>query len=320
MSLLHLVGVLFLYFLDALLIFIGSTFAEDDDDDNWLQEFNDDTASAAISETKAVDPKAPLRKRKSEIMGVIKGYADELQKKRKVNTTSSSDDESNRKLFSQFREISLVFDISGCRYAEVEAENRRIRLGFFDPVMDAFNTGDFEAMSDFMRKSIRDDCIFRAPYIKTDMRGLIPLLAFFGLLHEAYPDAMVKVLERRIWAAQKASVKANDLSSVTSDSSDSMATRDPLADAVQRVDYVYKLVGTRISSRPLPSVYNKMIEKLRGRTSLTQEEISCAINGMLSGDAVSEGECAYIIETGLSFDSNNMIVEWTYEILAADTP
>ena len=263
-------------------------------EDDWLQEFNDDTSSAVISETKSVDPKAPLRKRKSEIMGVIKGYADELQKKRKLNATSS-DDDSN----------------------QVEAENRRIRLGFFDPVMEAFNTGDFEAMSDIMRKTIRDDCIFRAPYIKTDMRGLIPLLAFFGLLHEAYPDAMVKVLERRIWATQKTSVKANDTSSIASDSSDSTQSKDPLADAVQRVDYVYKLVGTRISSRPLPSVYNKMIEKLRGRTSLTQEEISCAINGMLSGDTVSEGECAYIIETGLSFDSNNMIVEWTYEILAA---
>ena len=66
------------------------------EDDDWLQEFNDDTASAVISETKPVDSKAPLRKRKSEIMGVIKGYADELQKKRKLNTTSS-DDDSNRK-------------------------------------------------------------------------------------------------------------------------------------------------------------------------------------------------------------------------------
>lgn len=52
-----------------------------------------------VSETKPYDPKAPQRKRKSEIMGVIKGYADELQKKRKLNTASSSEDESNRKFF-----------------------------------------------------------------------------------------------------------------------------------------------------------------------------------------------------------------------------
>lgn len=98
-NLLHLVGFLILQFVGRSLIFWTSfTRLPDVEDDDWLQEFNDDTASAVISETKPVDSKAPLRKRKSEIMGVIKGYADELQKKRKLNTTSS-DDDSNRKSY-----------------------------------------------------------------------------------------------------------------------------------------------------------------------------------------------------------------------------
>lgn len=217
---------------------------------------------------------------------------------------------------------------------ELEAENRKIRLEFFDPIMNAFNTGDFDVMAAIMRNSVRDDCLFRAQYIKSGLRGLIPLLVFFGLLHEAYPDAMVKILERRISSTKKPAVALsntasmptpsaesnNDESNIISSSSAESSLPLQITESLQRVDYVYKLVGTSISSRPLPAIYNKAIEKLKDRTSLTQEDISVAISGLLAGgDGAHEGECAYIVETGLSFDCNNKIVEWTYEVLAADT-
>ncbi len=45
-----------------------------------------------------VDSNGPAKKRKSEIIGVIKGYANELQKKRKLNS-KPNDDEIDRKSF-----------------------------------------------------------------------------------------------------------------------------------------------------------------------------------------------------------------------------
>lgn len=187
----------------------------------------------------------------------------------------------------------------------LDADNTKKRLEIFDPIMEAFNTGDFDLMSSIMKEHCRRDCEFKAAYIKPGLKGAVPLMVFFGLLHEAYPDAMVKILDRRISSTKKPLSKLFD------------SAADEI---VQRVDYVYKIVGTRISTRPLPSVYNKVIDGLMAKENLTQDEVSCAISGLLTSNnsASSDGECSYIVETGLSFDQYNKIIEWTYEILAFD--
>lgn len=63
-----------------------------------------------------------------------------------------------------------------------------------------------------------------------------------------------------------------------------------------------------------------MIEGLKDRgEDLTQEEITCAISGLLNTDtSATENECAFIVETALAFDCNNKIIKWSYEVLAAD--
>jgi len=217
---------------------------------------------------------------------VLKVYADEMQKKR-------------MKLLGSEEPVDVD---------PVEQECQQKRLEIFDPIMDAFNTGDFQLMSDLMRENCRNDVELSATSIRGKLCGIVPLLVFFGLLHETYPDAMVKILERRLCSTKKPVGKSPHLKS-------------PLdADVVQCVDYVYKLVGTSISTRPIHKVFNKVIEGLKDRgEDLTQEEITSAISGLLNTDtSATENECAFIVETELAFDHNNKIIKWSYEVLAAD--
>lgn len=193
-------------------------------------------------------------------------------------------------------------------FSAVKLESQRKRLEIFDPIMESFNTGDFQSMSDLMRENCRFDVELSATSIRGKLCGIVPLLVFFGLLHETYPDAMVKILERRLCSTKKPVGKLQQVKS-------------PLdADVVQCVDYVYKLVGTSISTRPIHKVFNSVIEGLKDRgEDLTQEEITCAISGLLNTDtSATENECAFIVQTELAFDRNNKIIKWSYEVLAAD--
>jgi hypothetical protein len=225
-------------------------------------------------------------KRKCEILSVLRVYADELQKKR---------------LKTMIMEEHVDVD-------PIELENQRKRLEIFDPIMDAFNTGDFQLMSDLMREHCREDVELSASSLRGNLRGIVPLLVFFGLLHETFPDAMVKILERRLCSTKKPVGKfKSDLSLLD-------------CDVVQSVDYVYKLVGTSISIRPIHKVFNKVMEGLKSTNEeITQDDITCAISGLLNTDtSATENECSFIVETELAFDRNNKIIKWSYVVLAAD--
>lgn len=131
---------------------------------------------------------------------MLKVYADEMQKKRLKLLGSEDSIDVDRKLFIREHCRSLI--IVSCPVA-IELESRHRRLGIFDPIMDAFNTGDFQLMSDFMRENCRSDVELSATSIRGKLCGIVPLLVFFGLLHETYPDAMVKILERRLCSTKK---------------------------------------------------------------------------------------------------------------------
>lgn len=234
----------------------------------------------------------PLPKASEEVVGVISAYTNALQNKRKreepIPIEVNEDNSSTEGLPS-----APVLSEEEC-YAQ---EQKRIRLEVFDPIMDAFNTGDFDSMTKLVRNSCNEDVKLKLPTTTSARyQGVTPILIFWGLLHETYPDAMTKILEKRI-------------SSSTS-----------ITCPIQSAEYVYKFHGTRITTKPVLESFAAIMESI-GEKELTHDEIVSAVAKQMTSippQAYEENECSFIAETVLTFDAENKITEWAYDILAAD--
>ena len=221
--------------------------------------------------TTAVASAIPTPKASEEVLGVISAYTNAIQNKRKRDENIELDEEA----FAQ--------------------EQKRVRLEIFDPIMEAFNTGDFDQMTKLVRSSCNREVRLKMPNYTTH-QGVTPILILWGLLHETYPDAMTKILEKRI-------------SSTTSTSC-----------PIQSAEYVYKFHGTRITTKPVLESFAQIMDNI-GSKDMTHEEVVTAIARQMTTippQAYEENECSFIAETILTFDSDNKITEWAYDILASD--
>lgn len=216
---------------------------------------------------------------------------------------------------------------------------KRRRLEAFDPVIDAFNIGDFEQMGAILNEKCEENVILSSQLLSEDSVGKKALLLFWGLLHETYPDAMIQILETRLSTVSRASFHASskprvipadiDNSTIPVDLSSSSSSQDP-ADTpyvgqYHSVEYVYKFTGTRITDRPVGQTFNKLIHSgiLNDDVKYTNESLTFVISKyMTSADLppaafVAHG-CSYVVETVLTFNQHNKIIKWSYAILAAE--
>jgi hypothetical protein len=229
---------------------------------------------------------------------------------------------------------------------------KRKRLEAFDPVIAAFNVGDFEMMGEVLRDKCEDHVILSSQLLSNDSVGMKPLLLFWGLLHETYPDAMIQILETRLSSVTRASFHSSNKSATTvvdsngnaanhNDSSNSSSSngdsntskvddQHPLASLLKgnyhSVEYVYKFTGTRITDRPVAQTFNKLIESgilNDDITHITNESLTSVISKYMTSADVPQASyvahgCSYIIETVLTFNQHNKIIKWSYGILAAE--
>lgn len=219
---------------------------------------------------------------------------------------------------------------------------KRRRLEAFDPVIDAFNIGDFEMMGNILNEKCEENVILSSQLLSEDSVGKKAILLFWGLLHETYPDAMIQILETRLSTVSRASFHASskprvipadiDNSTVptvllsTSSSSSSQEPGEPVySGQYHSVEYVYKFTGTRITDRPVGQTFNKLIKSgiLNDDVKYNNESLTFVISKyMTSADLppaafVAHG-CSYVVETVLTFNQHNKIIKWSYAILAAE--
>ena len=183
-----------------------------------------------------------------------------------------------------------------------QEERKRQRLEVFDPMLEAFNVGDFKALSKQVRSACHPEVRLKVSGLQREVRGVVPILLFYGLLHETFPDAMTKILEKRLSSSASAAAQRSA--------------------AQNSVEYVYKMVGTRITSRPVEESFAALLCALCDAASLSNEdEVDKAVARQMASippQAYEESECSYIVETVLALDGENRIVEWNHDILAAD--
>lgn len=78
---------------------------------------------------------------------------------------------------------------------------RRQRIASFDPFIDAFNVGDMGVMDAVLANNCLEGVIFSSRTLNTPKAiGIRPILFLWSMLHEVYPDAILKVVQARLIA------------------------------------------------------------------------------------------------------------------------
>ena len=76
---------------------------------------------------------------------------------------------------------------------------RHNRLYILDSIFDSFNICDVETLYKLIQQHCHIDLLFQSTYHhQTSFLGRNAAFIFWNFAHEAYPDAMIKILERRI--------------------------------------------------------------------------------------------------------------------------
>ena len=174
-------------------------------------------------------------------------------------------------------------------------EQKRARLEVLDPIMEAFNNGDLDQMTSLVRSNCHANVRVKMQSLPA-YHGMAAILIYFGLLHEIYPDAMTKILDKRI-------------STITSSCS-----------PTHSVEYVFKVHGTRITTKPMLESFSQIMTSI-GNKDMTHEDVISAISKhmiTIPPQSCEEHECSFIAETILTFDNENKIIEWAYDILASN--
>lgn len=142
-----------------------------------------------------------------------------------------------------------------------------------------------------------DDVVLSSTMLKQETRGKSGILLFWGLLHETYPDAMIKPLKKRLrtvlrkdMTQKQPAVQASSITSTSElneDSDNIQSSSDdqeqPVADAMGdetdekplvskpsisdpkersecSVQYIFKFTGTRIINKTVGDMFNDIVK------------------------------------------------------------
>lgn len=114
-------------------------------------------------------------------------------------------------------------------------------LTVLDPMIQNYNIYDMEAFYEIMSKRCDPTMTLTLKYLNYTVAGINPVLIFCNISHECYPDAMLKVLERRVVNLVK------PLSGTT-------AKNDI------RIEYVCKFYGTIISTEEIALICQEFLK------------------------------------------------------------
>lgn len=177
---------------------------------------------------------------------------------------------------------------------------------FDSTMLHSFCIGDVEAIDFFLKCFCCPDLLFRVPSLSIEASGKTAILIFFMLLYDTYPDAAIRVLDRRI-------------GTLTTVPREYQCYQMRMK---KSIEYVHKITATRISTRPLRDSFLTLLSS----TDLSQKvvclnDIHCVVTSYLEWTSlvawVEERDCAVIIENILTVDEENRIISWSFDILAS---
>lgn len=181
-----------------------------------------------------------------------------------------------------------------------------VSIDIFDPIMDAFSNGDLEAMDNLTRNHCHSNVLFKVPSMNIESSGVNAAIAFWTLLHEIYPDAMIKTLDRRI----------GTLTTIPKSKK-----RAESAAMKQSVEYLYKFKATRITNRPIFETFKQILASTNLVKLSNHEEINRAVSRHIANFSphnAEENECTFIVENVFIVDEDNHIINWSYDVLASN--
>jgi hypothetical protein len=153
----------------------------------------------------------------------------------------------------------------------------------------AYSNGDFVAMLAVMNEFCDENIHFIAPNMFVESRGIFPLLTFFILVNETYPDSSIKLVEKRI-ATMKESKPPPISSASSSSGNDSLHTsvsmnsmnsggsqgsnnsgeqkqqsqpqiqQETITFPTETVEIIDKFTGTRVLERPIVNTFADIIK------------------------------------------------------------
>lgn len=238
---------------------------------------------------------------------------------------------------SQVNRLCFCFIVHASRKERLEVNEKFFKL---------YNNGDFDEFYSFLNAYCDPQVQFLTPKLTTSAFGVLPILTYFLVLSEVFPDSHISNIEKRI-----ASIKAPRSPSFAQNSSSSFQ----LPNLVETIECIGKFVGTRIFEVAivpcLESCLNdSLMENPGGTVSDVSQRVITKIHEVklrqLSNQNLKENTwndfhtmvtqpnylqqkinkeiqigkmCTYIVENDFTFDlTSNRIIQWYCQILAAD--
>jgi hypothetical protein len=154
---------------------------------------------------------------------------------------------------------------------------------------------------------------FIAPNRLVETIGVAPLLAFFMICNEIFPDSVLKNIAKRIASFKHPKPPPGS----------GLPETPPTPVTTEIIEFIDKFSGTKVMDRVVVEVFGRLAKDgiIESNPFLTVPEIIQLVHDIFysSGNpyASEETVCSFISETALTFDLyTNKIIRWNYSILA----
>jgi hypothetical protein len=189
-------------------------------------------------------------------------------------------------------------------------ERRNARLQFSEVYHTAYNNGDFFQLSEILKTHCAENVHFIAPNRLVETIGVAPLLAFFMICNEIFPDSVLKNISKRIASFKHPKPPPGS----------GLPETPPVTTEI--IEFIDKFSGTKVMDRIVVEVFGRLAnDGTIENPLLTVAEINQLVHDIFysSGNPYASEEivCSFISETALTFDLyTNKIIRWNYSILA----
>eukprot|EP01040_Poterioochromonas_malhamensis_P001751 gene1751-1860_t len=196
---------------------------------------------------------------------------------------------------------------------------RQERFNVHDSCRMAYNNGDFQTLLDILKNHCDENIHFISPSLFLEAYGVLPLFAFFMLIHQIFPDSMTKNLDKRIASFKHPKPPVTAVSSVS---------QDVPAVTRETVEIIDKFTGTKAFQSPFSPIFAELLKSelfIDPPADLTAPMVEQMLNNILytteSNYGTDNGKIHILItETKLEFDLiTNKIISWTHTLLAVST-
>lgn len=165
-------------------------------------------------------------------------------------------------------------------------------LTVLDPMIQAYNIYDMEEFYNLLSQKCTQFMTLKLKYFDYTVVGIHPVLIFCNITHECYPDAMLKVLERRIvnltaphtepaTSVDSELEKGNDGSSSSTSPSHQVPPSSSESDI--KLEFICKFYGTIIAHQDVAKICQEFLSSSHNPSLLGDLDIANAMKDAAEG-------------------------------------